>query len=278
MAHYIRQEMSGKLSRDGKKKYYYRLKCYSNLGTDDVVAHIAECHGFSRGVTEGVLMALSDTIAEFLSKGHHVTVDGLGTFKVSLGETSKTAGDSGNPGNPGKSGESGNPGESGISGKSGKSGISGHPDARRICVRDVLLAADASLTARVDSRITLEHGEDSRLRPSPYTPEERQERARAFMLRQPFMRVADYAALCALSITTAQRELRAWAERSSAGDTLTGMATAASDAGMSTAGTATAASDAGMAGTPIAIRAVGTGSHKVYVLQAAGSNDTARAA
>ena len=261
MAHYIRQEMSGKLSRDGKKKYYYRLKCYSNLGTDDVVAHIAECHGFSRGVTEGVLMALSDTIAEFLSKGHHVTVDGLGTFKVSLGETSKTAGDSGKPG---KSGNPGEPGESGISGKSGNPGLSGHPDARRICVRDVLLAADASLTARVDSRITLEHGEDSRLRPSPYTPEERQECARAFMLRQPFMRVADYAALCALSITTAQRELRAWAERSSAGGTLTGMATAASDAGM--------------AGTPIAIRAVGTGSHKVYVLQAAGSNDTARAA
>ena len=233
MAHYIRQEMSGKLSRDGKKKYYYRMKCYSNLGMDDVVGHIAECHGFSRGVTEGVIMALSDTIAEFLSKGHHVTVSGLGTFKVSLGEKNADT----------------TAGNAGSSASSEEDMASDRPDVRRICVRDVLLAADADLTARVDSRITLEHGEDSQLKPSPYTAEERQERARTFLLRRPFMRVADYAALCGLSITTAQRELRAWAEKNT---TIGSTATGASGAGGSTTG------------ADIAV--IGTGSHKVYVL------------
>ena len=56
------------------------------------------------------------------------------------------------------------------------------------------------------------------------------------------MRVADYAAMNGLSMTTAQRELRAWAERG--------------DASVSSSG---ADSDNGSAGT--AVRAVGAGSH-----------------
>ena len=142
----------------------------------------------SEGDCIAVIHEMVDIIANLMSDGYTVSLDGLGNFSLSLGLADY---------------EDTTP----------EVHQGGEPNARRIHVRDVHFKPQHEFIRHVD---TLCRGRFERdfigirpLRRSRYTQEERIQLALQFIRKHGFMRQADYAAITGLSRTTACRELRA---------------------------------------------------------------------
>ena len=76
-----------------------------------------------------------------------------------------------------------------------------------IMVNGVSYRADKNLIRNTDRKCTLVRGGESRLKKSPFSLEERIEKARDFLKTHMFMRVPDYVQLTGLSRSTAAEEL-----------------------------------------------------------------------
>ena len=85
MAKYIKQEMID-LSGKGEEKVYYRLQTERNIDFNELTQQIEEHHNLmNRGLVKSVMAYMVDEMAELLGKGYSVTIDGLGTFRASIG-------------------------------------------------------------------------------------------------------------------------------------------------------------------------------------------------
>ena len=85
MAKYIKQEMTD-LSGKGEEKVYYRLQSERNIDFNALAEYVGRHNGMmSKGLVINVMEHVVDAMAELLGKGHSVTIDGLGTFRASLG-------------------------------------------------------------------------------------------------------------------------------------------------------------------------------------------------
>ena len=85
MAKYIKQEMVD-LSGKGEEKIYYRLQTERNIDFNELAQEIESRHGMmNRGLVKNVMAYVVDTMAELMGKGYSVSIDGLGTFRASLG-------------------------------------------------------------------------------------------------------------------------------------------------------------------------------------------------
>ena len=85
MAKYIKQEMND-LSGKGEEKVYYRLQTERKISFNELTQQIEEHHGMmNRGLVKNVMTHVVDAMAELLGNGYSVTIDGLGTFKASIG-------------------------------------------------------------------------------------------------------------------------------------------------------------------------------------------------
>ena len=139
--------------------------------------------GLSEGAVTHVLGQLTHTLARLLADGHTVTVDGLGTFRATVGVMEGKEQDSFDTDEPKR-------------------------NAQSIEVKGVNYRADKALVKDIRVQCRLERGKESRLHRSPYTREERLARALAFIEEHTVMRVMDYVELTGLSRTTASLELR----------------------------------------------------------------------
>ena len=85
MAKYIKQEMPD-IRQTGEKKIYYRLKTENHV---DFPHFIETLHRSNNGISEAdairVLLSTAEHLAELIGKGHSVTLDGIGTFKATIG-------------------------------------------------------------------------------------------------------------------------------------------------------------------------------------------------
>ena len=85
MAKYIKQEMID-LSGKGEEKVYYRLQTERNIDFTELTQQIEEHHNLmNRGLVKNVMAYVVDEMAELLGKGYSITIDGLGTFRASIG-------------------------------------------------------------------------------------------------------------------------------------------------------------------------------------------------
>lgn len=182
MPKYIKQEMSDKLSKDGKVKTYYRVKTVHNADIE-MIANRMSYTGVMKGELIKVLYNLIDTMTSFLAEGYSVSLDNLGTFRVSIGEK-----------------------------KNDHAAI--YPDcdkhernAASLEVRDINFKADKYLVSQVRRQTSFVRGGVSRIRKSAFTPEERLARAIAFLEEKNVMTVSDYERLNQLSHSGASREL-----------------------------------------------------------------------
>ena len=91
-----------------------------------------------------------------------------------------------------------------------------------IMVNGVSYRADKELIRNTDRKCTLVRGGESRLKKSPFTQEERIQKAREYMKAHLFMKVPDYVQLTGLSRSTAAEELRKLASDPSTGITSRG--------------------------------------------------------
>ena len=183
MARYIKQELPD-LRRTGEKKAYYRLKTEQKIDFHQFIDRISSHNsGISRGEAFRVLMHATDTLAELLAEGYSVTIDDMGTFKATVGLVEDKEMDSFEEGSP-------------------------KLNARSLKIDGVSFQADRKLIVNVDKRCDLKRAGTSRLCRSPFTKEERLQKAQEYLKSHGAMKVKNYMELTGLSHTVAAKELR----------------------------------------------------------------------
>ena len=197
MARYIKQELPD-LHKTGEKKAYYRMKTKRKIDFNQFVDLISSHNsGISRGEAFRVLMHATDTLAELLAQGYSVTIDEMGTFKATIGLVRDKEMDSFEEGTP-------------------------KLNARSLRVDGVSFKADKRLILNVDKRCDLKRAGVSRLCRSPFTKEERLQKALEYLNAHGAMKVKDYMELTGLSHTVAAKELREFEHDAASGITSIG--------------------------------------------------------
>ena len=197
MARYIKQELPD-LHKTGEEKAYYRMKTERKIDFNQFVDLISSHNsGISRGEAFHVLTHATDILAELLAQGYSVTIDEMGTFKATIGLVRDKEMDSFEEGTP-------------------------KLNARSLRVDGVSFQADKRLIANVDTRCDLKRAGVSRLCRSPFTKEERLQKALEYLNAHGAMKVKDYMELTSLSHTVAAKELREFEHDAASGITSIG--------------------------------------------------------
>ena len=85
MAKYKLQEM-GDMRYEGKRRVYPKMVTNRTLSRKEFVKMMQNYHrGISESTTEAVLTDVVDMLADMLSMGYNVNLEGFGTFSLSLG-------------------------------------------------------------------------------------------------------------------------------------------------------------------------------------------------
>ena len=201
MAKYIKQEMND-LNGKGEGKVYYRLQTERNISFNEFTQQIEEHHGMmNRGLVKNVMTHVVDVMAELLGDGYSVTIDGLGTFKATIGLEEDKVMDT-------------------------FEGGEAKRNARSLRLTGINYRADKELIKKSNSHCKLERAGESRLHRSPYTKEERLKLALQYLSEHGAMRVAEYMDLTGLSRTMAAMELKAFRQDASSGITFIGRGSA----------------------------------------------------
>ena len=201
MAKYIKQEMID-LSGKGEEKVYYRLQTERNIDFAELAQHIERHHGvISRGLVKNVMTHITDTMAELLSEGYSVTIDGLGTFRASIGLREDKKIDT-------------------FEGNDTKR------NARSLQLTGINYRADKDLIKKANRRCKLERAGESRLHHTPYSKEERLKLALQYLEEHGAMRVVEYMELTGLSRTKATLELKEFRQDDSSGISFVGRGSA----------------------------------------------------
>ena len=201
MAKYIKQEMTD-LSGKGEEKVYYRLQSERNIDFNALAEYVGRHNGMmSKGLVINVMEHVVDAMAELIGKGHSVTIDGLGTFRASLGLEKDKVMDT-------------------------FDGDETKRNARSLRLTGINYRADKVLIREANRHCKLERAGESRLHHSPYTKEERLKLALQYLEEHGAMRVVEYMELTGLSRTKAAMELKEFRQDLSSGITFIGRGSA----------------------------------------------------
>ena len=197
MAKYIKQEMVD-LSGKGEEKIYYRLQTERNINFTELAQQIEQHHGLmNRGLVKNVMSHIVDEMAELLGKGYSITIDGLGTFRASIGLEEDKEMDT-------------------------FDGDDTKRNARSLRLTGINYRADKDLIKKANRHCKLERAGESRLHHTPYSKEERLKLAQQYLDEHGAMRVAQYMELTGLSRTKATLELKEFRQDASTGITFLG--------------------------------------------------------
>ena len=192
MAKYIKQEFKS-INNEGEASAYYRMETSRRVTMAEFIKEISiPGHGISEATAMQVLNQAATSLARLMAHGCAVTIDGIGTFKATIGVCKDKEQDTFVADKPQR-------------------------NAQSIEVNGVHYHADKALVKAVRCQCTLERGTQSRIKRSPYTLEERIGRAIAFIEEHGYMRTRDYANLNELSLSTATVELRKVRKEESSG-------------------------------------------------------------
>ena len=201
MAKYIKQEMID-LSGKGEEKIYYRMQSEGNIGFKEFAQFVGKHNNvMNKALVESVLTYAADAMAELLGKGYSVTIDGLGTFKASIGLEEDKVMDT-------------------------FEGDETKRNARSLRLTGINYRVDKELVKKSNRHCKLERAGESRLHHSPYTREERLQLALQYLSEHGAMRVVEYMELTGLSRTKAAMELKEFRQDASSGITFIGRGSA----------------------------------------------------
>lgn len=182
MTKYIKREMAD-LNGCGTTQAHYRVKSYGRIAFNEFVAACAEGSTVTPADIVAVVSRVTDELARQIGRGYTVSIEGLGTFGGRLGVINDKQLDNFDD-------------------------DAEHRNSRSIAFTGISFRADKRLVADVNDKcFSMERGGESRLRRSPFTKEQRAERARKWLSEHTLMRVADYAEINGLSHTMASTEL-----------------------------------------------------------------------
>ena len=192
MAKYIKQEFKS-INNEGEASAYYRMETSHRVTMAEFIKEISiPGHGISEATAMQVLNQAATSLASLMAHGCAVTIDGIGTFKATIGVCKDKEQDAFVENEPQR-------------------------NAQSIEVNGVHYHADKALVKAVRCQCILERGTQSRIKRSPYTLEERIGRANAFIEEHGYIRTRDYANLNELSLSTATVELRKVRKEESSG-------------------------------------------------------------
>ena len=192
MAKYIKQEVPD-MKKTGEQKVFYRMKVERNIDFQEFIQQVCSHHkGITRGEALRVLVSASETLAELLGEGYSVTLDDWGTFKATIGLEEGKELDT-------------------LDGNESKR------NARSLHLNGVNFQADKKLVQNARRRCKLERAGVVRVNRSPYTKEERLQKALEYLEEYKVLKVGQYMELTGLAHTTASNELRAFSRDAASG-------------------------------------------------------------
>lgn len=192
MAKYIKQEMPD-IRQTGEKKVYYRLKTEYNINTQEFIYSLHESFtGMSEADIIRAMIAIGDHLGKLLGQGHSVTLDGIGTFKATIGLEKEKKPDT-------------------LDGKETKR------NAQSLCLNGVNFRADKTLIKKARKNCKLKREGTVRIHRSPYSKEERLALALKYLEEHGAMKVVNYVELTGLSRTAATMELKEFRQDLSSG-------------------------------------------------------------
>ena len=201
MAKYIKQEMID-LSGKGEEKVYYRLQTERNIDFNELTQQIEEHHNLmNRGLVKSVMAYMVDEMAELLGKGYSVTIDGLVTFRASIGLEEEKEMDT-------------------------FDGDETKRNARSLRLTGINYRTDKELIKKANRHCKLERAGESRLHHTPDSKEERLKLAHKYLEEHGAKRVVEYMELTGLSRTKATLELKEFRQDTSSGITFVGRGSA----------------------------------------------------
>ena len=187
MANYVIKEMAAGMGNGKEGRIFPKMQVYTEFDYDKVVELIhVNSPAFSEATVRGVLDTLAVVMKSYLPMGHTMKIDNLGVFSLSLefadNETET---------------------DSQQEAKESKSKKKYH----HVRVKGVNFKVDKKLVDKINKENTFERASGNPSSPSPYTPEERLQRALSHIDKHGFITLQEYANLNRLSYTSASREL-----------------------------------------------------------------------
>ena len=181
------------MKKTGEQKVFYRMKVERNIDFQEFIQQVCSHHkGITRGEALRVLVSASETLAELLGEGYSVTLDDWGTFKATIGLEEGKEMDR-------------------LDGNETKR------NARSLHLNGVNFQADKKLVQNARRRCKLERAGVVRVIRSPYTKEERLQKALEYLEEYKVLKVGQYMELTGLAHTTASNELRAFSRDAASG-------------------------------------------------------------
>ena len=190
MANYVIKEMPAGMGNGKKGRLFPKMQVYTEFDYDKVVELIhTNSPAFSQATVRGVLDTLAVVMKSYLPMGHTMKIDNLGVFSLSLefadNETETT-----------------NQQESQETQETGSKKKYHH-----VKVKGVNFKVDKKLVNAINKENTFERTSGNPSTPSPYTLEERLQRALNHIDKHGFITLQEYANLNRLSYSSASREL-----------------------------------------------------------------------
>ena len=183
MAKYIKQEMPD-LRQTGDQKVYYRLKTERNIDSKEFILSLhSTFSGMSEADITRVIIATAGHLGKLLGQGYSVTLDGIGTFKATIGLEEEKEPDT-------------------------LDGTEPKRNAQSLQLKGVNFRADKQLIKTASSNCKLKREGTARIHRSPYSKEERLALALKHLEEHGAMKVSDYVNLTGLSQTAARMELK----------------------------------------------------------------------
>lgn len=183
MSKYIKQEMPD-IHRNGEQKVYYRLKTERNIDMEEFIRSLHESFkGMNEADITRVMIATADHLSKLLGQGYSVTLNGIGTFKATIGLEKNKELDTLEPQTPQR-------------------------NAQSLRMKGVNYRADKELIKKASKHCKLEREGIRRIHRSPYSKEERLELALQYLNEHRAMKVMNYVELTGLSRTVATLELK----------------------------------------------------------------------
>ena len=182
MANYVIKEMPEGMGNGKKGRIFPKMQVYTEYDYDKVVELIHNYSpAFSEGTVRGVLDTLSEVMKTYLPMGHTMKIDNLGVFSLALQFSD----------NPAEDDKQDEP----------------KTKYRRVEAKGVNFKVDKKLVDDVNRDNTFERASYNPASTSPYTPEERLQRALHHIDKHGFITLQDYANINGLSSSSASREL-----------------------------------------------------------------------
>ena len=187
MANYVIKEMPSGMGNGSEGKTFPKMQVYTEFDYDKVVELVhTNSPAFSEATVRGVLDTLAVVMKSYLPLGHTMKIDNLGVFSLSLEFADNET-------------ETASQQETQETGSKKK--------YHHVKVKGVNFKVDKRLVDAINKENTFERTTSNSTSPSPYSPEERLQRALNHIDKHGFITLQEYANLNRLSYTSASREL-----------------------------------------------------------------------